>query len=135
MKLSEYQESQKLQKDGAPIPVGDAIFYIRRQGTKESKELIRRLQMELFGPFHALQDEDDILLRAHWLVEYGCASWQGVFNEDDTPLEYSQQSARKVFLNPEYYLSLNAILWMAAHHFENYLHEEASEDLEAIKKK
>lgn len=135
MKLSEYQESLKLQKDGAPIAIGSATFYIRRSGTKESKKLVRDLQMQIFGPFHRMQEEDDLLLRAHWLVEYGCASWQGLFNEDDSELPYSQEAARKVFLNPEYHLSLNAVLWMAAHNFENYLHDQAEEDLEQIKKK
>lgn len=135
MKLSEYQESLTLQKDGAPIAIGLATFYIRRVGTKESKKMIRDLQLQVFGPFHRMQEEDDILLRAHWLVEYGCASWQGLLNEDDSPLSYSQEAARKVFLNPEYYLSLNQILWLAAHNFENYLHDQAEEDLEQIKKK
>ena len=71
MKLSEYQESLTLQKDGAPIALGSATFYIRRSGTKESKKLVRDLQMQIFGPFHRMQEEDDLLLRAHWLVEYG----------------------------------------------------------------
>jgi hypothetical protein len=43
--------------------------------------------------------------------------------------------ARKIFTNPEYYMSLNMVLVNAAASFENYLHEEAEEDLKALKKK
>ena len=134
MNLNEYREDLKLHEKGAPISVGDAIFYIRRIGTPAAQKFIKELKLSLFGPFanHAEQDANELL--AHWLTEYGCTGWEGVQDESGADLPYSQQSARKVFANPEYYLSLNAILTNAASMYENYLHEQAEEDAEALKK-
>jgi len=135
MNLSEYRESLDLRKSGAPIPIGDATFYIRRFGTPESNELIKQLKMQLFGPLHKLQDGDDNQVFAHWLTDYGCTGWANVQDLDGNALEYSQQTARKLFTNPEYFMSLNQLLINGACFFENYLHEEAEADIEALKKK
>ena len=134
MQLSEYRESIQLQEKGAPISVGDAIFYIKRIGTPAAQKFIKELKLSLWGPFanHAEQDANELL--AHWLTEYGCTGWEGVQDESGVDLPYSQQAARKVFTNPEYYLSLNAILTNAASMYENYLHDQAEEDAEALKK-
>lgn len=134
MNLNEYREDLKLQEKGAPISVGDAIFYIRRIGTPAAQKFIKELKLSLFGPFanHAEQDASELL--AHWLTEYGCTGWDNVQGESGEDLPYSQQAARKVFTNPEYYLSLNAILTNAASMYENYLHDQAEEDAEALKK-
>ena len=135
MKLSEYREDLTMRTDGAPIPISDATFYVRRFGTPESNELIKRLKQQLFGPLHKHQDGDELLVYAHWLTDYGVTGWKGVLNEDDSQLEYSQSAARKIFTNPEYFMSLNLTLINAACAFENYLHEEAEADLEKLKKK
>ena len=134
MKLSEYQESINLQKSGAPISVGDAVFYVRRLGTPECAAFAKKLRAELFGPFHKYKAEDDSLLTAHLLTEYLVTGWSGVKNEDDTELAYTEQAARSVFLNQEYWLSLNLTLLNAAGIFENYLYEQLGEDVEALKK-
>lgn len=134
MNLNEYRESLALQQKGAPISVGDAIFYIRRIGTPEAQKFIKELKLSLWGPFanHAEQDANELL--AHWLTEYGCTGWDGAQDESGSPLPYSKDTARKVFLNKEYWLSLNAILTNAASMYENYLHEQAEEDSEQLKK-
>lgn len=134
MNLNEYRESLQLQEKGAPISVGDAIFYIKRIGTPEAQKFIKELKLSLFGPFANQAEQDANELLAHWLTEYGCTGWDNVQDESGADLPYSQQSARKVFTNPEYYLSLNAILTNAASMYENYLHDQAEEDVEALKK-
>lgn len=134
MQLSEYRESLTLHDKGAPISVGDAVFYVRRLGTPSAQKFMKELKLSLWGPFaaHAEQDANELL--AHWLTEYGCTGWDNVQDESGADLPYSQQAARKVFLNPEYYLSLNAILTNAAATFENYLHEQLEQDIDALKK-
>ena len=134
MNLLEYKEDLKLRDKGAPISVGDATFHIRRIGTAESTKFIKELKLSIYGPFCRHDDIDHNELLAHWLTEYGCTGWDNVQDESGEDLPYSQQAARKVFTNPEYYLSLNAILTNAASTYENYLHDQAEEDAEALKK-
>lgn len=135
MKLSEYREDLTMRKNGAPIAVSDATFYVRRFGTPESNEIIKQLRQQIYGPLHKMQDGDELAVYAHWLTDYGVTGWEGVLNEDDSALEYSQQAARKIFTNPEYQMSLNMVLISASAAFENYLHEESDKDLETLKKK
>lgn len=134
MKLSDYRESLKLQESGAPVYIDEAIFYVKRLGTPEAQKFIKELKLSLWGPFanHAEQDANELL--AHWLTEYGVTGWKGVQTESGEDLPYSQHAARKVFLNKEYWLSLNAILTNAANTFEHYLHQQEEVDAEAIKK-
>lgn len=134
MKLSDYREDLKLQQSGAPISVGDAEFYIKRIGTPESQKFIKELKLSLWGPFAKHDEQDYNELLAHWLTEYGCTGWDNVCDESGKPLPYSVDTARKVFLNKEYWLSLNVILTNAANTFENYLHDQTEEDAEALKK-
>ena len=134
MNLNDYREDLKLQDKGAPVYVGDAIFYVKRIGTPAAQAFIKELKLSLWGPFsnHAEQDANELL--AHWLVEYGVTGWDNVQDESGADLPYTQLAARKVFLNKEYWLSLNAILTNAASTFEHYLHEQAEVDAEAVKK-
>lgn len=163
MKLSAYREDSKKQSAGIPIFAGDAVFYMRRWGTPESQQILKDLRKSLFGPLHKDQIGDENKLIAEWLIEYGCVNWEGVLSEDSTEDEefewyeffhkfrnlfgkkqlekpklkevvYSKANARLVFSNPEYYLSLNTLLLQGAMNFENYLYDDASEDLDAIKK-
>jgi hypothetical protein len=134
MKLSEYQESKQLQQQGAPISVGDAVFYVRRLGTKESQESLKNIRQQLYGPFHKMSEVDNNRLCGHWLTEYGVTNWQGV-EDQDGKLDYSKEAARNIFTNPEYFLSLNDLLISAALRFENYLHDEAQADGDKLEKK
>lgn len=163
MKLSAFREDPKKQREGIPIFVGDAVFYCRRWGTPESQEFLKSLRKSLFGPFHQNQQGDENVLIAHWLAEYGVTGWDGVLQESAdedqqyewyeffhkakalfgkkkldkptvTELIYSPSAARNIFTNPEYFLSLNTAIFAGASNFENYLYDEASDNLEAIKK-
>jgi len=134
MKLSEVRESKELQQRGAPIVVGDAVFYVRRLGTKESQQALKDIRQQLYGPFHKMSEVDNNRLYGHWLTEYGVTGWQGLEDQDGA-LEYSKDTARNIFTNPEYFLSLNDILVSAALRFENYLHDEAQTDGDKLEKK
>ena len=135
MRISDYKESKDLQTKGAPLPVDDAVFHIRRFGTPESNQLLKDLRIQLYGPLHKMQEADYDKLHAHWLADYGCTGWDGVQSESGEDLPYSEQTARAIFTNPEYMMSLNRILIEGSCHFQNYLHEEAEKDTEALKKK
>ena len=134
MNLSDYQESKELQQAGAPIAVGDSVFYVRRLGTKESQEALKNIRQQLYGPFHKMADTDNNRLYGHWLTEYGVTGWTGV-DDQDGALEYSKEAARNIFTNPDYFLSLNDLLISAALRFENYLHDEAQADGDKLEKK
>lgn len=134
MDLSLFRESLEKQRDGAPIYVGDSTFYVKRLGTPESQKIIREIRRRLFSPFHKAQDGDENLVFAEWLSEYGVTDWENV-TDGDGEIKYSKPVARNIFTNPEYYQSLNLVLINAATNFENYLHEQAEEDLEELKKK
>lgn len=164
MKLSAYREDAHKQNNGVPIFIGDGVFYLKRWGTPESEDFIKELKKKLFGPLHKDQTGDSNKLLAEWLIEYGVVGWDGVLTEEadedeeyewyeffhkfrnlfgtknkiEKPklreLKYSKETARAVFSNPEYYLSLNSEILKGCTNFENYLYDDASEDLEAIKK-
>jgi len=134
MVLSLYREDPEKQKNGTPIYIKDATFYVRRYGTPESNKVLRDIRKALFGPFHREQDSDNNLVLAEWLVTYGVTGWDDVLDESGKPLKFSKKAARGVFCNPEYHLSLNIELINDATRFENYLYDEAMEDIEALKK-
>lgn len=134
MKLSEFKESKQLQREGAPIAVGDSVFYVRRLGTKESQQAFKDIRSLLYGPFHKMADSDNNRLYGHWLTEYGVTGWEGVEDQDGL-LEYSKESARNIFTNEDYFLSLNNLLINAALQFENYLQDEADQDASKLEKK
>lgn len=133
MHLNTYREDLKKQKDGAPIYIGDSVFYVRRWGTPESLKVRRQLERELFSPFHKKIESDDSLLLAHWLAEYAVTNWENVY-DDSGILEWSIDTARKVFLNPEFYLSLNQELFSFSMKYEHFLFDEVEDESEAIKK-
>lgn len=135
MRFGAYRESKEKQLNGAAIPIGIATFYCRRWGTKESDEAVKKIRLELFGPFTSNAEEQFSIVLAHWLVEYGVVNWENVYEEESEDLlKYSKRLARQTFLNEEYYLSLNQLIFQQACNYENYLHEIAKEDAEEIKK-
>lgn len=134
MLLSLYAEDSDKQLNGTPIYIESATFYGRRFGTPESKKVFKELRDKLFGPLHRWTEQDDDKLCAHWLVEYGIVNWEGVNEAEGVPLQYNKENARGVFLNPEYFLSLNARLIGELSRFENFLYDAADEEIEALKK-
>ena len=133
MELSAYREDLTKQASGAPMYEGDGCFYVKRWGTPESQKVLREIRLGLFGPLHKHQIGDDEKVLAEWLAEYAVTGWENI-HVDEGELAYSKTAARKVFTNPEYHLSLNLKLWNKACDFENYLHDQAAEDLDALKK-
>ncbi len=133
MDLQCFRESLDKQKDGVPIYIGDSTFICRRYGTDESNKILKELTRLLYGPFHKTTQADADELFAHWLVEYGIVSWENV-TDGEVIVEFNQNNARKIFLNPEMYMSLNRILYGDVNNFENYLYDETKEDIEDIKK-
>lgn len=136
MGLAYFRESKLKQSEGAPIHIGDITFYVRRWGTPESQQFLKELNKKLFGPFHKAQESDLDLTYAEWICGYGVVGWDNCLDaETNLPIDYSLEAAREIFTNDEYYLSLNRLIINGAMNFEFYLHEEATEDLEDLKKK
>lgn len=133
MNLIDYRESLEKQSSGTPIYVGDAVFFVRRWGTIESQKFLRDVKIALFGPMHKYSSIDDHIVMAEWLAEYAVTGWENLHDEKGE-VKFNRSNARKIFLNPEYYSSLNTILYSEASRFENYLHDLAIEDLEVAKK-
>ena len=134
MRFSAFREDREKQLNGVAIPIGVATFFVRRWGTYESEKFLIDLRRELFGPFSDQQEYFPEII-ANWLAEYGVTGWDGVYDEDsDQPLKYSPQLARKIFLDPAYWLELNMQLFKEAQNYENYLEGIAREDSEDIKK-
>ncbi len=135
MRFSTFRENVQKQRDGAAIPIGIAVFYCKRWGTKESDAFITKLRREIYGPFVSNSDEYFPELLAHWLSEYAITNWENVHQEDeDSLLKYSLKKARLIFLDESYWLELNMRLFKEANNYENYLDEIAKEDSEEIKK-
>lgn len=134
MSLAEFREDPNRWAEGSPIHVNEMTFYVRRWGTPESQEKLRDIRKRLFGPFHKQQDADDDIVMGEWLTEYGVTGWEGVIEESGKELKFSKKNARGVFCNPEFFYSLNRLIYAAAANFENYLYQEAEEDTEELKK-
>lgn len=135
MRLRDFAEDQEKWASGAPIYIdashGTITFYVKRWGTPESEKARKDLVKALYGPMHNQSEVDANEIYAHWLAEYAVTGWENI-DEDNT--KYSQRIARDVFLAPEHRLSLNQHLISQALNFENYLFDEAMEELENIKK-
>lgn len=133
MNLSDYKESASKQEKGSPCYIGEggSYFDVKRIHTPEYYKQIEHIRVKLYG--FAPKDVDNNLVLATWLVDYGVTGWSGI-EGDDGNLRYSKPNSRKVFLNPDYFLSLNALLIHHAGDYNNYLHDEIEEDIEQAKK-
>jgi len=131
MKLESYAEDLDKHAGGSPYYLEEACFYVQRAGTPEFNKQIEEIKNELYGFAPKVIDNNKIT--AFWLAEYGVTGWDGVINEDEE-LEFSRSNARSVFLNPAYYMSLNALLLTHSSNYSNYLFDEVNGDIEAAKK-
>jgi len=133
--LNRYREDEEKQQNGSPWYSGDTTIFCRRSGTPEAKRVMKELRDQLFGPLHKWTAQDDSALLGHFLVEYGVCGWENVREtEKGEAIPYSKNAARMIFLNPEYFLSLNVELFAFMSNFENYLFDAAEEEIEALKK-
>lgn len=133
MNLNDYKENKVKQDKGSPCYVDDggSYFDVQRMHTPQYYKQIEDIKIELYG--FAPKEIDNSLVLATWLCEHGVTSWSGVF-EGDSELKYTKVRARKVFLNPSYFLSLNALLLQHAGDYNNYLNDEVEKDIEQTKK-
>lgn len=135
MNINEYREDLNKHEKGSPFYFSDdeksSYIDVRRVGTPQYKKEIEEIKKSIYT-FNELDMDTDLIL-ANWLVEYGVTGWGGVF-DGDTELKYSKQTSRKIFLNPEYFRTVNALLIQHGTDYQNYLHDAANDDVEAIKK-
>lgn len=133
MLLSDFREDANKQEKGSPCYIGEGCFYVCRVGGRDYTKQIEQIKLELYG--FAPKDMDENLIMAHWLVDYGVTGWDDIFDGDlDNPVEYSKQAARKIFLDPSYWKSLNIVLINHGSNYSNYLHDEVEKDVNAVKK-
>ena len=131
MDLNDYKEDQEKKESGSPCYYGEAYFNVKRSNTPEYQLQIEELRNNLYG--FAPKDIDANLIVGHWLAEFGVTGWDGVFI-GDVKLDFSRQNARKVFLNPDYFLSLNLLLMQHAGDYSKYLYDEVNKDIKQVKK-
>ena len=133
MNLSDYKESKVKQEKGSPCYIGDggSYFNVKRIHTPEYNKEIEDIKIELYG--FDYKDLDNNVILANWLSQYGVTGWSGIDGEN-SDLRYNKPNARKIFLNPEYFLSLNALLIQHASNYNNYLHDLTEKDIEQAKK-
>lgn len=133
--LSLYAEDIKKHEKGSPCYIHDMTFYIARIGTKESTFEFKEIKEKLYGLFPKPSNIDENEIFANWLADCGVLGWEDVINDEGgEPMEYSKKTCRQLFLSKQYWLSLNQVLIRHATNFENYLHDEAYEDIETGKK-
>lgn len=132
MNLLDYEECHDKQESGSPCYLGDGAFYVKRIHTPEYTKQIEQIRNSLYG--FTSKDVDQNLIIAHWLAEYGVTGWDDIFNPDDSELKFSRSNARKVFLNPGQFMSLNTLLITHAANYANYLLDAIEEDIEQVKK-
>jgi hypothetical protein len=110
-------------------------FYVARIGTKEAASQISEIKEKLYGLFPKPNDIDEHEVFANWLAYYGVKGWDDVTDgENDKPLEFTPTFARSLFLNKQYWMSLNQVLISHAANYENFLNDQAYEDAEELGK-
>ena len=133
--LSLYREDREKQGKGSPCYLYDMTFYVARLGTKESQKQIDDIKKELYGLFPKDKDINQYEIWANWLAEHGVLGWENVIeDEGGEELEFNRANCRRIFLNQEYWLSLVVALVNHASNYEHYLHDQAYEVAEELKK-
>ena len=139
--LSLMQEDVKKHEQGSPcyMPIEEdadpetvGYFNVRRVNTPEYQKQIEEIKLELFG--FSSPEIDHALIAAHWLAEYGVTGWGNIIDEHEKDIVFSKSTARQIFLNPSFKMSLNSILISHGANYNNYIYDEAREDAEAVKK-
>ena len=130
VQIPQYRESEKLKQEGTWVHAASAdgwSFKIRRIGTTEWLKARKDATRHLYGLFPQT-DIDEDKITAHILADEWITDWQS------PEFDFTRENARKLFLNPEYWNSLNNELVIRAVNFEHYLKELADDDDKALKK-
>lgn len=137
MALGLFREDLALQEKGAPFVTSGGTFYVKRSGTDEFFKVRREIAARLFGIYLQPNPEKEIIILANMLAEYLVTGWDDVYSDDGEGIliPYSIDAARSIFLNKEYFLSLNKMIEEFSWNFSNYLQLQAEDDLEVLKKK
>lgn len=137
MLLRDFAEDPEKCSYGSPcyfdVSHGTITFIVGRLGTDEARKQISVITKSIYGPVNNYSEIDHRLIYAHWLAEHGVVSWENI---DEENTEYSKVLARDIFLAKEH-MGLNGLNDMLISHassYENYLFDEAMEELENIKK-
>lgn len=131
MQLLDFAENPDKQEQGSPLYLDDGFICVKRIHTVEYNKQRESIRNSIYG--FSPNDIDENLITGHWLAEHGVTGWDGIL-DGDKELKFSRENARAVFLNPNYKLSLNALLINHAANYANYLFDEVKEDIEAVKK-
>lgn len=131
MNISDYKEDLQKREAGSPCYIEEASIDVRRIGGTDYNKEIEEIKKREYGFDH--KDVDNNKVFGIWLAEHGVTGWSGLFDgEDEIP--FSKKNARKLFTDPAYYMSINAILMVHGTDYNNYLYDEAVEDAEQVKK-
>ncbi len=131
MDLNNFAECPDKQEGGSPLYLDDGSIFVKRIHTAEYNKQRESIRNNIYG--FSPNEIDENLITAHWLAEHGVTNWDGIF-DGNKELEFTRKNARAVFLNPNYKLSLNALLINHAANYANYLFDEVKEDIEQVKK-
>lgn len=129
--IKQYRENCKAWDEGTWVQAEHADgwnFQIRRVGTPQAHSEMKEIRLSLYGPMPKDEYEPEII--AHWLAKYGVTDWE---NDQDIP--YSKANALTLFVNQEYWMSLNLELYNLAANFKVFLDEYTKEDMEPLKKR
>lgn len=131
MNLELFAEDPQKQEKGSPYYIDDGFICVKRIHTVEYNKQREQIKNREYG--FSSREVDENLITAMWLAEFGITGWDGVMDGDDE-LEFTPANVKGVFLNPNYRLSLNALLINHAANYANYLFDEVKEDIKAVKK-
>lgn len=135
MALEMLKEDPEKQDLGSPCYIYKMCIYVKRVDTPEYHKQIKEIMETLYGPFPNPNQVSMDEVHAHWLGEFGVTGWDNMREEEDGELiPYEPKHCRGLFLNKEYWLSLNRLLIEHAKNFEHYLYDQAYEDAETLKK-
>ena len=131
-----YREDKEKHESGSPCYIGNMTFLVKRSGIPKAKKAMTEIRERLYGLYPKQEDIDEWRVWAHWLAEHGIVSWEVMQEVDgeEKPLEFTREAARDIFLNDEYMYSLVPLLVSHSLNYENYLHDQAEEDIKEIKK-
>lgn len=125
-------------KNGAPIyPMpdnSDLFFNVLRIGTAEQQKQMSQITQEVYG-FNPPRHIDNNLLWAHWLGNYGVTGWGYLEDDKGDELKFSRETCRGIFLDIEHRTFLVPALINGASDAYAYLHDEAIEAMEDLKKR
>lgn len=133
-----FKEDEEKIKNGAPIyPMpdnADLFFNVLRVGTFEQQKQMADVQKAVYG-FNPPRQVDNNLLWAHWLGNYGVTGWGYLEDESGNELKFTRETCRKIFLDESHRNFLVPTLISGANDAYAYLHDEAFEAIEELKKR